>query len=971
MTDIRVSDRPIRRVLLAPLLLLTLLAPSQLAAQQTPTSRWWYPLGSPEATRRNDVPTTNQSASDLVIKWRTSALRGARTLLVGALSTPSDSPEQQIVGMRQGFDTITILDQYGFVDTSFSAVARERSETHAVALTGLFNASAGSVIPEGRPGIIGVALEREVLSSTENSLQAYGLLLRPDGSVRTRLGLSSSEAEQIRLNTRSSNRFTTIYPAALFTPPGRDSAVAFALLSQDQFYRDSTTSPGDVWLNGLRTYRIPPGLAGHMGPVGTPFRIAPRTWGSQPAMTYMSGPAAHLLSLATEAYQFSDTVRSPLQAEASRTHEASAMHLQISDGSLTVRGVSEHVSSGTRASRSLFSTITIDRTTGAENLFLRFAWDLRESRTGVGPRLWLTNVNESRPQGNVIAPDSLPYNGYNLLVADLDGTQPGAPETDPLLVNNPGNEIILSRTSEGSEQIQVMIYRYNDRFPIGTQSLGTFTQQRIRGRLVAAGDLVADAEQRWELIQLDRDSLRVLQFRSYVNEGDLIAPFNPELAEPLAVIASFGLGDTVLNAVIADVEGDGENDIIASTPSGTFLIGRQVTPAFAWTLEPIGVRLCPTDTIEISWRRRTVGSEGGIRVTLIGPDGSIGITSPSVLTGNRLYASPRDLNMTKPGEYRLVVSDALYPYLSDTSNPFVYVAPQLDALRFETSGEVLPGTELLDTIAVRCVDEVRLEASSDGTTWRGVSIEEGEITPLPGTDSARVRVVLPCPDVAECGEVQGAASIRYRLVSLGDTVSVDAIPLAVELIDLAIGSGDTGRSRTHEIVWDTSGVTCELLSFTLIAADGTPIDIGNVDAVEGSFTLEIPEELSDSVWLCVGCADPTGCSRGMIAIELPETPEGDYIAPNPFSPTRRSPGENGATIAFSVDEPTRVTIRIIDAGRSTLRQIVQEMPVESGRHSVIWDGKADDGGILANGTYFCVISFTTGESIILPFIVIQ
>lgn len=967
MIDTRESEPQIRRAMLFPLLLLVLFAPSNLAAQQTPTSRWWYPLGSPEATRRNDIPTAGQSASELVIKWRTSALRGSRTLLVGALSTPANSLEQQIVGMRQGFDTITILDQNGFVDTSFNAVAREASDAHAVALTGLFNPGAGSVNPEGRPGIIGVALEREVLSSTAKVLQAYGLLLRPDGSVRSRLGLTSAEAEQIRLNTVSANRFTTIYPAALYTPPGRDSAVAFALLSQDRF----TPSPGDVWLNSLRTYRIPQGLTDYEPPVGTPFRIAPRPWGTQPAMTYMSGPAAHLLSLATEAYGFSDTVRSPLQAEASRTHEASAMHLQITDGSLAVRGVSEHVSSGTRASRSLFSTITIDKPAGAESQFLRFAWDVRENRTGVGPRLWLTNVSDSRPQGNIIAPESLPYNGYNLLVADLDGTQPGAPETNPLLVNNPGPEIILSRTTEGSEQIQVMIYRYNDRYPIATQSLGTFTQQWMRGRLVAAGDLVADPEERWELIQLDRDSLRVLQFRSYVSEAHLIAPFNPDAAEPFAVIASFGLGDTALNAVIADVEGDGENDIVASTPSGTFLIGRPVTPAFAWTLEPVGVRLCPTDTIELSWRRRTVGSEGGIRVTLVGPDGSIGITSPSVLTGNRLTASPSDLNMTKPGEYRLVVSDALYPYLSDTSNPFVYVAPQLGALRFETTGEVLPGTELLDTIPVRCVDGVRLEASSDGTTWRGVSGDEGEIMELPGTDSARVRVVLPCPDLAGCGEVQSAASIWYRLVSLGDTVSVGAIPLAVESIDLALGSGDTGRSRIHEIVWDTSGVTCESLSFTLIAADGTPIDIGNVEASAGWFTLEIPEELSDSVRLCVGCDDPTGCARGMLDIELPKAPEGDYIAPNPFSPTRRSPGENGATIVFSVGEPTRVTIRIIDAGRSTLRQIVQEMPVEPGRHRLTWDGTADDGGILANGTYFCVISFTTGESIILPFIVIQ
>ena len=941
------------------------------ASQEIPASRWWSPSATPEGTRRNDIPTAGQSTSDLVIKWRTSALRGSRTLLVGALSTPSDSREQQIVGMRHGFDTIVVLDRFGFVDTSFSAVVREGSGARAVALTGLFNPDAPSILPEGRPGIIGVALEREVMSSTEEVRQAYGLLLRPDGTVYTRLGLSSVEAGQLLSNQRQDNRSATIYPVALFRPAGRDSAVAFALLSQDRFYHDSTTVPTDVWINSLRTYAVSSAPPQYVRPSGTPFRIAPRTWSSQPAATYLPTPGAHIFSLATEAYPFADTVRSPLQGESSRSHEASAMHLRISDGAAVVGGLSEYVSAGTRISRSLFSNITIDRIAGPESLYLRFAWDVRENRTGIGPRLWITNVRDNTSQGNIASPDSLPYNGLNLIVADLDGSAPGTTQTSPELVNNPGPEIILSRQIEGSDQIQVLIYRYNDRYPIANQSLGSFTRQRLRGRIVAAGDIVSDPDQRRELILLDRDSLRVLQLRSYVNETERIVPFNPELAEPFAVLASFGLGDSILTAAIADVEGDGDNDIVASTGSGTYLIGRLVDPAFSYTLDPSDMRLCPSDTIELAWGRRTVGGEGGIRVVLLGPDGTRVINTPSVLTGNRLVASPADLNVTVAGEYRLVVSDAVYPWLSDTSNPFEFIAPQLGSLRFPDSGPVLAGTELLDTVALRCVDDVRLEMSSDGSTWHVVTPPEGGISTVPGVDSAIVRVVIPCPPVAECGEEQLGGSVLYRLVSPGDTGSVGEILLSTESIELTTADDDTTRSRIREVFWDTTGVTCGIYTFTIVAEDGTLFDAGHVSASAGRFTVEVPEGLTDSAVVCVGCGDPDGCARGMLKFELPGMTEGDYIAPNPFSPSRRLPGENGASIVFSARKEGRVTIRIIDAGRSTVRQITQEMAVEPGRHRLKWDGTSDDGGFLANGTYFCVISFSTGESIILPFIVIQ
>lgn len=961
-------------VMLALLCLLGLPGPPGLTAQEVPTSRWWYPAATPEATRRNDSPTAAQRKEELRIKWRTTALPGSRELLIGALSTPSGSLRQQIVGLRRGVDTVVILDDNGFVDTLFNAVAFEGSGARAVRLTGLFNSTAVSAMPSGRPDLIGVAIEREVLSATNPVMQGYGMIFRPDGTILTRLGLTAEEADQVRGNQREANRYVTLYPVAYFTPSGSTRAVAFALLSQERFYSDSTTAPNDRLINSLRTYAVPETPPAYTEPTEPSFRIAPKSWRAQPALTWISGSGAHIFSLATEAYGFTDTVFSPLQAETSRTNEAAAMHLRIAAAGGVARGISEYLASGTRASRSLFGTLVVDRDQargGPESRFMRFAWDLREERQTPGPRLQLTNVQENTPQGIVNTPDSLPFDGLEVILADLDGTAPGAPHPNPILVNNPGPEIVVSRRSSGTDAFEVLIYRFNERVPIGIQALGAFTRQRLRGRIVAAGDIVADGESRRELLLIDRDTLRILQLRSYVTDSMKITPFNPDLAEPFAEIARFGLGDSILSAVIADVEGDGENDIVVATGSATVLIGRISSPPFAFTTEPEQTQLCPADTITLAWERRSVGGGAGIRVVLIGPDGERVITNPGVLSGNRLRASPQELNIGIPGEYRLVVSDAALPHLADTSLPFTYVTPMLGTLDFASAPAVVrPGDLLLDTIAARCVERIGLEWSSDGTSWMPVAEGDGEVVRLPGRDSAVVRALLPCPSAVDCGAPLLADRIFYRLVTARDVGRAHELRLHRREIALELVPSDTSLARRREVRWSAADLECDRLHFTLVAGSAS-IDLGVTAGAAGSLTFDVPIDLSDSVRLCVRCDDPGGCAGGVADFRVPGSSDGNFVAPNPFSPGRSPGGEGGATIAFTLPVASQVSIAILDAGRSTVRHLLEARAMEPGRHRETWDGTDRDGKPVANGTYFCVISFSAGENIVIPFIVIQ
>ncbi len=84
-----------------------------------------------------------------------------------------------------------------------------------------------------------------------------------------------------------------------------------------------------------------------------------------------------------------------------------------------------------------------------------------------------------------------------------------------------------------------------------------------------------------------------------------------------------------------------------------------------------------------------------------------------------------------------------------------------------------------------------------------------------------------------------------------------------------------------------------------------------------------------------------------------------YAAPNPFSPTQ---GEL-ARINYSLDAPAEVSIELFDfASRRVRRLLKNEARRGQDNHGENWDGRDDDGDIVANGVYFYRIEVAKGKS---------
>ena len=69
--------------------------------------------------------------------------------------------------------------------------------------------------------------------------------------------------------------------------------------------------------------------------------------------------------------------------------------------------------------------------------------------------------------------------------------------------------------------------------------------------------------------------------------------------------------------------------------------------------------------------------------------------------------------------------------------------------------------------------------------------------------------------------------------------------------------------------------------------------------------------------------------------------------PNPFNPA--------TTISFVLPERTRTSIVVYDANGRVVRTLVDEVR-DVGRHHVTWDGRNDDGAVVASGVYFYRLS---------------
>ena len=828
---------PYRLVSQSTLTLILLLFVSGVGYAQN--SYWLHPLGTSEGWRSNPVETNEQEIDDIVLKWRNERLKNSPVLLVGALRTEDGSNKQQLIGLDTTSQVITLLKSTGFLDTTFSLPSEDTLSN--ILLTGLFDSTQTSPVPTRfssvRPNLIGVGLEQK---QTSEEFFTNGLFLNHSGEVVFELGIRASDERATLANfSKENNKVLTILPVALWKTAS-DRLVGFSLITQDRFTGGEL---GDM-INSLRRYELnetrAPGL-------GQPNDIAPKPYPSPVVFAQEAGKS--FLALSTALYP---SVTPPVERGQSPITSSNVSY-----------GLGFDVSSPTNVQLPFVSQDSSQSALSLSNQFARLGNQLFRVSAEQGiadPQIHLNDMSTGMVTESLVDENNDDVRGWHIVITDLDGNlQDGS---DARLPKNSGVEIIATALPEdptSSEERTLYLLRRNESAgkPFGqTSNFHYFAQQEITGVVMAAGDIVNDAENRKELILVDQNILSILQLKPYTTHANDILN-----GSPLKTLKSFALAENeeIISVVIADLEGDGENDIIISTTDATYAIGTLQPNPYTFSEGSISSKVCVDDFISIGWEHNTPGSGSGDSVYVEGDSGSFHIATNQLLNDS-LHIQPSSLPRLGPGRYRVLVADAMYPWIFQASDSFTVAIPTLGDITFEVPNDrtLSPGDILRDTLLFCCINVGELvfeQKRSSNAEWEQIA------APVPFGDSlAIISTVIPCPDIIACGELANGAELLYRLRTLSedpDTTISNGITVSLPLVNsISVERIESDQKELRSVLWTVSDFTCSNLELAIGNKEGnTWQSLGTVATSAGQFDFEVPGELVDTARLCIRCAE--------------------------------------------------------------------------------------------------------------------
>ena len=939
------------------------------------TSHWWYPLGNAGATSQNNAPTASQNPQDIRIKWRTDRLKNSPVLLVGAIRTPENEFYQQIVGVEEGTNEVIIIGHDGFFESSFTV---PQQTVQSIRLTGLFDTAAPTVQTTNRPNVIGIGVEQVVDNPSANP---FGLLVDGNGTTVYRMGLRKSDISKIAAYSSQQNRIVTILPVAVYKPIDASTARGIGIVTQDRFIRNETiTGQVDQMINSVRRYSmVRGGQNAFVDTIGLPHFLAPRLYERQPALLANRNDSI-FLSLSTRRYSnFTPAIQLETGGGFQPTLSSSPspfpfrMTLSLEPNVLPDRIVNEQtLVIGADASHSFYTRMMLKQASGTVvDTAMRFFTTLHPASDTVQHRIQFTPINQNRTSVNFEVPGNKVQQGWHVIAADVDGSAPGFPDaTDrQALVNNQGTEILVSASPEGSDlgdRNWLYVFRWNQASPIDNLPFNYFTRQVVQGRVVASGDLVSDNFGRQEVLLAHGDTLFLLQMKPYSRADDFQNPIEEENA-PFAYLDTFALDDEIVSVAIADIEGDGNNDIIASTKRSTYAIGMVQPDPYPVAQDPFNLEYCAKDSLTVTWSRNIGGENAELEAVIIGPGSPM--TYAGSVARDTLRFALSDLDpRPQPGEYRVVIRNAEFPYISDTSEVFTVAPGSLSALSFQTGSPYSSGSVMRDTVSLYCLDSFQLQQKIGDEDWTDVQ----DTIAMIGEGKARIAVPLPCPETTGCGTGEDQ-EISFRLVSEAGTSEERTLFVRTGRATLEINPNDNSLARTRAVLWSAEDFPCNDLTFMLSNDDGKNWTfIGNKNTQAEVFSFIVPDHFSKEILVCVQCSDAKECIYGLSEFTAGELVLENYIYPNPFDPAAPGPGGNGAEIVYALEKPGNITITIYDASRTVVRELIRSEPREAGlNRGDNWDGKNSLGENVANGSYICVILSDTGEQIILPLVIIK
>lgn len=960
---------------------------SSLYAQAGSPANWLYPNGNMEATHTQSVPSLRQSVDSIVLKWSTVEISGDVQPLIGNIKSNPKILSSFLWSPNE--ITAVIKDHIVVIDGSGKLLTRTPLPAYVNYIRGisvLYDSNA--VEPTATttaPVVMGLeTIEAENIQDSLIYSYIAGFDKTKDSVVlikRMSINVGIFDPNLFGSITpvlgRSNGGQTTVYAAVNMSKPAIPSVITgdvpyYRGLAQFNTATIYTTFPlPDVKDLDTRRLTLGPevslyspsiaGLGG--GRIGMALPVMP----SNNITELLSNPIT-VSTFGDRPYLMSFDIQSG----------------QINEG-IAPRELTSLLDAGRNRPliRPYYVKLTDGGAVNAENWFVLVAEEYKgvDSSQG-GSRLHLYNA-----QGDPVTTPNDPilpsFNGalnhyWSVGVGNVDGTSTN--ELLPYYPNNPGNEIVVTQSSKefaypGS---RLYVLRWRTGAPIekinkpGTflTAFDTVVSAPINGWVAAVNDFDGAIDEKNEIFVVDRSNVYILRLRDYST---------PELrlGHPFDTLKVLNFPDeTITSLEVADLEGDGANDVVVTTLNRTYLYGRRI-PGSLQIFEP-KVQLTPSqeyclgDSVTVRWTNLLKGQDK-VHIFFQRYRDTVRLEQMDTLKLN-FSNDPDTLSYTfrvdssRLGiEGRLIIQSANSKDLKDSSAIIRFPTPQV-VISSPAKDSVLSIGYPIEIIGIAsCLDSLVLQYRGD-STW--ITLQT-MITTVP---SFLFSTNVPCLPVYPCDSAYKDSSVSIRVIGFGSRINIvdtsDVYPIKVRPAPLSvtIDPPPTIACPSRKITWDAlsipSSLVCDTIGIYVSVDSGKTFrHVDDIPFANNGFEWDVPMNLRDSAAILRLCCD-MGCIRTDTLVTNITVKYISLVAPNPFAPPLEI-----AQVIYTVPQETNVTVRIYDqANRLVAEPVTNQTRYTGIAYCDHWDGTTRE-GVAANGMYYLSIEMSSGAREVYPIFV--
>lgn len=960
-------------------------------------SNWLYPYGNSEATRQQTFPTTPQVFDSIVVKWANNDIHGVQPLIGNVVNNqkliPTNpwSPNEIVAAIG---DTIVIIGANGKMisKSSLSAAYPQFSISSIKSISVLFDSTA--ILPNVYttfPVIMGLEVI-EHPAGVDNMIRSYIVAYNKDSNrieLVKRLALSVSGfgdnnfASVTPVFGRSNGTDMLIYTTVNMSQPTIDDALVvpyFRGIAQFNTKDFKYPFPGPDIFDTVRGY------------------ACQEVTSAPPSITVIGNKISMLLPCRpTRSLNFPQGLDDPVFST-TYPEKLNLLNVEL-QGNLLTKGVANAelndlllIKDTARVPRirPLFVSLSDAGRGGVEKLYILITeeYGLRGVKGTAGLHLYdaTTGIAITVPNDAGIEDPSFKLgndHAWSVSIGDVDGNFWN--DSSPYFPNNPGNEIVVTHStpelSVADNKLMVLRYRTGTRITklANRDSLNyfdTIATKNISGWVAAVSDFDGALDGKAEIFVVDGSTLRVYRMRNY-NDSYFLA------GDPFETPFSYSFGEPISSVEIADVDGDGYNDIIVSTAYKTYLLGRIVLPSIKILTPKIQNfppdSYCQSDIVNIQWENQ-LGGNYFVNIYFQPYLGNI----PS---GNRISIATKVDNSldfesfnyssapTKIfGDGRFIIEGFANSNIKDSTAILRFNKPKItfDApidLEIHVQGDVVTLTG-----ATVCVGQVQLQFKNSQlttATWSDLAT-----VPVQPDGTYSYQDILSCYPFFQCFSADIDSIISYRAISqpiggvlaLSDTTNIRRIVMRPDTFSLIANPPPELLCPERSFSWLNVPFipACDSLTVSISFNKGKTFQqISRILRTDANFIWSSAPDTPDSVIFRFCCE--SSCARKDILVIGSKPKYVNIVAPNPFDPTKIIAGSKpGVNVVYSVPEAMNLDIEIYDQSNRLIAKPVQgEQLFSKTTYCDNWDGTSN-GRIVANGMYYLIMKFSNGTKQIFP-----